>query len=219
MNSFTFYENYHATLCKIEDEKLFRETYMALMEYMFHDVEPTGVASAIIQGMRISLDKSKQASERKQMKSNSKQTKSERKQTEQDAKQTKTKDKKIKILKDKNIKEKNIKEKSVTVVSMIEERKFSTTIEDAVKDWVKYKIEKREGYKPTGLKSLLTQIENKVGELGEDTVVALITLSMSQNWKGIIWEKAKEVKDANVQRTAKGWGVNHDPIADFIGGS
>ena len=64
-------------------------------------------------------------------------------------------------------------------------------LREKVLDWLKYKSERRESYKDTGLKSLITQIKKKQSEYGTQAVVDCINLSMSQGWKGIIWDKIK----------------------------
>ena len=64
-----------------------------------------------------------------------------------------------------------------------------------MRDWLAYKAERRESYKPTGLKSLFSQIERTVKVHGEDAVCDCIRLSMSNGWRGIIWDRIeKEVK-------------------------
>lgn len=76
-----------------------------------------------------------------------------------------------------------------------EEIPFSGALGDAVRDWLAYKAERRESYKPTGLKSLFSQIERTVKVHGEDAVCDCIRLSMSNGWRGIIWDRIeKEVK-------------------------
>jgi hypothetical protein len=67
--------------------------------------------------------------------------------------------------------------------------RFNEPVRSAVEDWLRYKAERREGYKPTGLKSLLSAIENRVKQNGEQAVAEVIRLSMSQGWKGIIWDR------------------------------
>lgn len=62
---------------------------------------------------------------------------------------------------------------------------------DAVKDWLAYKKEKRQGYGERGLKSLLTQLKNRVAEYGEDAVIEVIQESMAANYMGITWDKLK----------------------------
>ena len=67
--------------------------------------------------------------------------------------------------------------------------RFGEPLADAISDWIAYKAEKRDAYKPTGLKSLLTQIENQVTAHGEQAVIDVIRLSMSNGWRGIIWDR------------------------------
>ena len=62
---------------------------------------------------------------------------------------------------------------------------------EAVQDWLAYKKERRQGYKGTGLRNLLSTIQNRVSEYGEDAVVSLIRESMAQNYQGITWDKLK----------------------------
>lgn len=69
------------------------------------------------------------------------------------------------------------------------ETMFSENLLSAVSDWLTYKHERGEDYKPTGLQSLLTQIRNKAGENGDAAVCDVIRLSMSNNWRGIIWDR------------------------------
>lgn len=67
--------------------------------------------------------------------------------------------------------------------------RFSEPVLSAVRDWLAYKQERREAYKPTGLKSLLTEIENRVKQHGGQAVAEVIRLSMGNNWRGIIWDR------------------------------
>ena len=39
---------------------------------------------------------------------------------------------------------------------------------------------------------MLTEIENRVKQRGEQAVVEVIRLSMASNWKGIIWDKIED---------------------------
>lgn len=84
-------------------------------------------------------------------------------------------------------------------IAMIEERGFSGPLEGAVKEWVSYKVEKRQEYKPTGLKSLLSQIEGKANEYGDAAVEDLIRECMANNWQGIIWDKITRTRERRGQ--------------------
>ena len=81
-----------------------------------------------------------------------------------------------------------------TASKLIEERRFPEQVEAAVKDWVKYKIEKRQGYKEIGLRNFLSMIENKLKGVPPDTVVECIRSSMANNWQGIVWDREQPAK-------------------------
>ena len=68
------------------------------------------------------------------------------------------------------------------------ERGFCPELEEAVLSWLRYKRERREGYKPTGLAKLLTQIEHEARDYGVAAVVDVMGKSMSVNYQGIIWD-------------------------------
>ena len=96
---------------------------------------------------------------------------------------------------EKEKKAKNTIPPCIPPTSSAEEIPFSGALGDAVRDWLAYKAERRESYKPTGLKSLFSQIERTVKVHGEDAVCDCIRLSMSNGWRGIIWDRIeKEVK-------------------------
>ncbi len=82
--------------------------------------------------------------------------------------------------------------KRVSATELIEARNMPSILEAATKDWVQYKTEKREAYKPTGLKSLLTEIENNANEYGDSAVVDVIQKSMAAGYKGITWAWLKQ---------------------------
>ena len=66
---------------------------------------------------------------------------------------------------------------------------FTGQVGYAVDDWIKYKTEKKQHYKPQGLKSLLSQIQNNVTTYGSEAVTKTITESMASNYQGIVWDK------------------------------
>ena len=66
---------------------------------------------------------------------------------------------------------------------------FSPDLEAAVNDWLAYKRERREAYKPVGLKALLTQIKNAASASGDAAVAAVIRQSMSSGYKGIVFDR------------------------------
>lgn len=66
---------------------------------------------------------------------------------------------------------------------------FSPALAEKVQDWLQYKGERRENYKPMGLKSLLTAIQKQARQYGEEAVISLIDQCMAANYRGIIWDK------------------------------
>lgn len=74
---------------------------------------------------------------------------------------------------------------------------FSPLVSAALKSWGKYKREKRQEYKPEGLKSLFSQVQHNVEKYGEDAVIALIGESMAANWQGIAWDKLPKREGVN----------------------
>lgn len=95
---------------------------------------------------------------------------------------------------------------------------FSPELESAVNDWLAYKRERREAYKPTGLKSLLTQIKKAASEHGDAAIVEVIRQSMSANYMGIVFDRLKKRGNAggvsrNTSESAKpkrDWGITYD---------
>ena len=73
--------------------------------------------------------------------------------------------------------------------------RFGEVLAPAVDDWLSYKQERREAYKPTGLKSLLTRIEKELDAYGEQAVADVIQLAMSNGWKGIAWDRLQLSKE------------------------
>ena len=68
---------------------------------------------------------------------------------------------------------------------------FGNDLQEAFESWLSYKAEKRQAYKPTGLKSLITEIRNNAQKYGEAAVANLIRECMASNWTGIIFSRLK----------------------------
>lgn len=72
---------------------------------------------------------------------------------------------------------------------LLPEYTISDVMADKLREWLKYKTERKDGYKEQGMKSLLKQVANKVSVYGDTAVCNLIDECMSNGWKGIIWDK------------------------------
>lgn len=67
--------------------------------------------------------------------------------------------------------------------------RFTPELTKQLEKWLMYKAERREKYKPTGLKTFLTQVENKSRQYNEQDIINLIDECIANGWKGIIWDK------------------------------
>lgn len=66
---------------------------------------------------------------------------------------------------------------------------FEPVLQEAFEEWLSYKRERRETYKPTGLQSLVTQIRKAAGEYGAGAVASLIQQSMANGYRGIVFDR------------------------------
>ena len=70
---------------------------------------------------------------------------------------------------------------------------LSDSLTEKLKQWMQYKTERKDEYTEQGLRSLLRRIENKYLEFHkqDQTICELVDESMSNNWKGIIFDRLK----------------------------
>lgn len=73
---------------------------------------------------------------------------------------------------------------------------FGPELTEAFRAWLRYKAEKRQPYKPEGLRALVTETRHNAERYGEAAVAALIRKCMSANWQGIIWDRLDKVDRA-----------------------
>lgn len=70
----------------------------------------------------------------------------------------------------------------------------SPELQAAFDRWIRYKHEKRQDYTPTGLQSLVTQVQKAAQVYGDQAVADLIDACMANNWQGIIFDRLKAGK-------------------------
>lgn len=66
---------------------------------------------------------------------------------------------------------------------------ISPALTDKLRDWMRYKMERKDAYKEQGMKALLKQVSRNAETYGDAAVCNLIDECMASNWKGIIWDK------------------------------
>lgn len=81
---------------------------------------------------------------------------------------------------------------------------FPPELEKKVNEWLRYKKERRKSYQPTGLHRLLAQIQNECKKYGEQAVIDVIDMSISNNYEGILWAKIAEGKKGQAYATGYG---------------
>lgn len=74
---------------------------------------------------------------------------------------------------------------------MFEGYDFSQRVQTKLSEWLRYKQERREGYKPTGLKRFLSRVENALQSYAEADVLEQIDMAMANNWQGIAYDRLK----------------------------
>ncbi len=67
-------------------------------------------------------------------------------------------------------------------------------VEEKVIEWLEYKNERKDFYVERGMKSFLREIENNELTYGDEALCKVIDFSMSNQYKGIIFDKLKENK-------------------------
>jgi len=87
---------------------------------------------------------------------------------------------------------------------------LSEELKGKMAEWLTYKMERKESYKETGLKSLLRQVEKNAMQYGDYAVCELIDLCMSSGWKGIIFDKLGK-KDTGVK-----YGSNDNVFLEML---
>ena len=192
-SQFTFYESFFKAISRIKKDSDRGKAYDAICAYALYGIEPD--MDTLPDSAAIAFELSKPNLDASRRKATSGKKGGESKQT---ASKTEAKEKQTASKKESK-KEKEIENKCYNPLTPFAEvlsgTGFGSNLQAAFEDWVRYKTEKRQGYKQTGLKSLVSQIRNQAVLYGEDAVAALIRECMASNWQGIIFEKlAKETK-------------------------
>ena len=90
---------------------------------------------------------------------------------------------------------KEINKEKVELISTLNSYKdnFSEECFNAIRDWLKYKKEKKQSYKLTGLKTLLNKLKGWKENNGDSYVIDAIQNSICNNYSGIFPKKDKQV--------------------------
>ena len=196
---FPCYHSYLARLAKLSDQEVGR-LFRALLQYSATGECPelTGRESVAFDFIQFDIDqahenfkeRSRKNAENVQKRWNTNDT------TEYDRIPSNTKDTKAKAKAKANTKANSISPPTpswrMLLASLLVEYDFADALAGKIQDWADYKDSRKEGYKEQGMKALLTTIQKHALKYGDAAVINLIDLSMSNGWKGIIWDKLTE---------------------------
>lgn len=104
--------------------------------------------------------------------------------------------------------------RSSEIDHLLYESLFGDDLKNKIKEWLMYKQERKEPYKPMGFKSLLTEIKNNVDIYGESAVINLINQCMSNGYKGIIFDILKKAQASAPYQPKQGNSGN--PFLDIL---
>lgn len=193
INKFTFYKNYYEIIKYLPDEERLT-LYDTILNYMFEDKEPqlNGLLNGIWTNIKMPLDTNKKNINNGKNGGRPKVEEKPKNNPDNNPKETQT------ITKNKPNQEPKPKANNISYfLFLISNNKYkyiykNNNIYNKIIEWLNYKQERKEIYKETGLKSLLSQIENQIDIYGEEDIINLITECMANNYKGIIFDKLKK---------------------------
>jgi len=87
---------------------------------------------------------------------------------------------------------------------------ISHPLVEKMKEWIAYKIERKESYKEQGMKALLRRVEKEEQSNGADIVINLIDECMGNGWKGIIWDRLSNMQKNGSKRQVNNSDYSRD---------
>lgn len=192
---FTFYASFFRAVSRIRNKAARCDAYDAICAYALTGILPDldklpDSAAIAFELSKPNLDSSRRKSEAGKSGGRPKQTESKPKANE----------KKIESKTEARAERKQVQDKEKEQVQDKEQMLItphpplpgaSPALQGAFAAWIRYKHEKRQDYKPTGLQSLVTQVQKAAETYGEQAVIDLIGECMANNWQGIIFDRLK----------------------------
>lgn len=191
-NQFTFYRSYRDALRELPPKE-FKAAVMAICDYALDETAPSlsGIPNSVFILIRPTLDSGRIKALNRANKTTSKQEQSKNKRVTKQEQKPKEgegeKEGEIEV-------EKERENDSSIPPTPLSSTGFSPPLQSALESWLRYKAEKRQDYRPEGLKALVGEIRSNAARYGEDAVIDLIGKCMSSNWQGIIWDRLKKAE-------------------------
>ena len=214
---FTFYRSFASALKRIRKDADRAKAYDAICDYALDGKEPDlsglpDAAAIAFDLIRPVLDTSKRKSENGKRGANAKREKEDSK-PKAKQKQASSKSKQNDSKPEANAKRgetSSEKEKENECYLPL-----TPSLREIVKQWVTYKAERKEAYKPTGLQKLVSQIANATDKYGEKAMADVIERSMAANYQGIVFDwlergnsRGTGANAAGSQTPTRDWGLD-----------
>lgn len=199
---FTFYSSFREALKRIKDPAVRAEAYDAICDYAIEGIEPDldnmPDAAAIafvmarpnLDASKAKADAGKLGGERSKPEASESKPEANAKQNEAEAKQAGSKNE-IENEIESEIESKTENKGYTPPTPSLDDYGLSPGVRKAAEDWLKYKAERHESYKPTGLKSMLTQVQKAAAEYGDAAVTSVIRDSMASGYRGITFDRLR----------------------------
>ena len=78
---------------------------------------------------------------------------------------------------------------------------FSEQMKEKLFEWLRYKQEKRQGYKPIGLKNFFSRVRAMLQDYEESDILRQVDIAMTNNWQGIAFDRLERRKKADGRKT------------------
>lgn len=219
---FTFYRSFASALKRIRKDADRAKAYDAICDYALDGKEPDlsglpDAAAIAFDLIRPVLDTSKRKSENGKRGANAKREK-EGSKPKAKQKQASSKSKQNDSKPEANAKRgetSSEKEKEKEKEKELENECYlplTPSLREIVKQWVTYKAERKEAYKPTGLQKLVSQIANATEKYGEKAMADVIERSMAANYQGIVFDWLERGNSRGTGANAAG---NQTPTRDW----
>lgn len=181
-DQFTFYRSYYEALRNLPQKER-AKAVMAICAYALDEELPalSGVALSVFTLIRPTLDSGRKKAENRKNKTKTKQEQS-----------SKEKEREKEVEKECEGEKERENDSSLPLTPSRKPKPpdwgFGPELTEAFSDWLRYKREKRQDYKPTGAANLVSQVRGKAQACGESAVAELIRKSMAANYQGIVWD-------------------------------
>ena len=215
---FTFYRSFASALKRIRKDADRAKAYDAICDYALDGKEPDlsglpDAAAIAFDLIRPVLDTSKRKSENGKRGANAKREKEDSK-PKAKQKQASSKSKQNDSKPEANAKRGETSSEKEKEKELENECYLPLTpsLREIVKQWVTYKAERKEAYKPTGLQKLVSQIANATEKYGEKAMADVIERSMAANYQGIVFDWLERGNSRGTGANAAG---NQTPTRDW----